>query len=182
MCWAAVDDDGCDPSPDWPPSGVAFAGLVRPSLSAPARLQLPRHPMGGDRLAVDLELPGAVAFQRARPQVVRPRPIDLRLEPFCERRHRPTSPAPGVPERCTAPVDPIPLHRYIRSREKQLAPSRTFRGAPARIRTRDPLLRRQPLYPTELQGQVRHNGTLRGFPAHHGAVRHPGSGSPSRLG
>ena len=27
-------------------------------------------------------------------------------------------------------------------------------GVPGRIRTRDPLLRRQPLYPTELQGRI----------------------------
>ena len=27
-------------------------------------------------------------------------------------------------------------------------------GTPGRIRTRDPLLRRQPLYPSELQGRV----------------------------
>ena len=31
---------------------------------------------------------------------------------------------------------------------------REWRGTPGRIRTRDPLLRRQPLYPSELQGRV----------------------------
>ena len=32
--------------------------------------------------------------------------------------------------------------------------NRSYSGVPGRIRTCDPLLRRQPLYPAELQGHV----------------------------
>ncbi len=39
-----------------------------------------------------------------------------------------------------------------------------FGGVPGGIRTHDPLLRRQPLYPTELQGQiVYHSNVAQGW-------------------
>ena len=54
-------------------------------------------------------------------------------------------------------------------------------GVPGRIRTRGPLLRRQPLYPTELQGRIRQRINQFSKRAIDGQANHRGTATPQCL-